>query len=405
MNESGNRNAAVDTPSWDWRANPQRFKFVRVIQIVILLVCLTGLGVAVELTHIHYESHTNPAFKSICAINEAVNCETVARSPWSVFAGLPISVWGMLAYLLFVVLETYSLLRRKVLSGFHFVAFSGALVASGLLAYISTVIIKSLCLFCTTLYVVNTTLFILGLTALYKTTRNPLGAIVADVKTVIGGYRFFAPLALLYVGLAIATYSLIPVYWQTSKYDSLPAMDSGVTDSGAHWIGAKNPKVTIVEFSDHECPFCRRAHYHMRMMVARHKNEVRLVHRHMPMDNKCNEYLDMAYHERACEFAAAVECAGEQGKYWEMNDAVFGAQENASAASVNLDDIFDKLELDGNRIEKCMSTPRVARIIGADIDEGTRRQIPGTPTYFIGAQPYPGAVPEQTVINLLKRIK
>ena len=378
---------------------------VRAIQLVIVGVCLVGLGVAVELTRIHYESHTNPEFKSICAINEALNCETVARSPWSVFAGLPISVWGIFAYLLFAALGVYGLIRRTTLSGFYMTAFSFALAASAALAYIAVAFINSICLFCTTLYVVNTALFLLGIVQLRLEKTTPVSAVIRDFIHVVSNPRFFAPVAFVFAVVIVFTFALLPTYWLTSRYENLPKMASGVTEDGAWWIGAKTPKVTIMEFTDYECPFCRRAHYQTRMMLARYRNDVRLVHRHMPMDIKCNEYMKTPYHERSCEFAAAAECAGEQGKFWQMNDALFGIQDNMSAAQVDLDELIDKLALNVEQYEKCLSSAKVAQTIGADIDEGTRRQLPGTPTYFIGAQPYPGAIPEVTVENLLKRAK
>ena len=378
---------------------------VRVTQIIILLVSLVGLGVAVELTHIHYESHTNPDFKSICAINEALNCETVARSSWSVFAGLPVSVWGIFAYVLFAALSAYGLIRRKTLSGFYMTAFTIALGTAATLAYIAVAFINSICLFCTTLYVVNAALFVLGVVQLRLEKTAPASAVTRDFRLVISSYRFFLPAGLLFSGLVIFTYVLTPAYWATSQYDNLPRLNNGVTEEGAYWIGAKNPKVTILEFTDYECPYCRRAHSQTRMMLARYKDDVRLVHRHMPMDVKCNEYMKSPYHERACEFAVTAECAGEQGKFWEMNDALFGAQENMNAEEVNLDELVGMLDLNVEQYEKCLSSAKVAQIIGADIDEGTRRKLPGTPTYFIGAQPYPGAVPEITIKNLLKRTR
>ncbi|MBN2524768.1 MAG: thioredoxin domain-containing protein [Deltaproteobacteria bacterium] len=375
------------------------------IQVAIVLVSLLGLAVAIELTHIHYESHTNPDFNSICAINEALNCETVARSPWSVFAGLPISVWGMLAYTLFGILGFHALLKKKVLAGFYLVSSLGALVTSGLLAYISTFLIKSLCLFCTTLYVVNSALFILGIVLVRTSRYSPIRAIWADIQFVASRLQFYIPFSVLFALAVVLTYVLVPAYWKTSSYDSLPSMASGVTKEGHYWIGAKNPKVTIEEFSDYECPFCRRAHYNARMMVARHRDDVRLVHRHMPVDNKCNEYMDTAFHERACEFAYFVECAGEQGKFWQMNDALFGLQETTNARNVDLEELAETLLLNLEKMSECVKSAKTVQKIAADIDEGNQRQLPGTPTYFVGAQPYPGSVPERTLLKYIERAK
>ncbi|MBN2341061.1 MAG: thioredoxin domain-containing protein [Deltaproteobacteria bacterium] len=371
--------------------------------LIILLISVLGLGVAAELTHIHYESHTNPEFHSICAINEALNCETVARSPYSVFLGLPISVWGLFAYTIFAVLCIFMLRQKKALAGVFLAAFSSALVASALLAYISTQIIQSLCLFCTTLYVVNTSLFIIGIFWVRSQHTSPMRLLVSDIQFMFSKLRFFVPFALNAAILLTATLLLFPRYWSQSLFSTLPTLPTGITDDGNHWIGAKNPKLTIVEFSDYECPFCRRAHYQMRQILARHAEEIRIVHKHMPMDNKCNEYLEQPFHDRACEFAKVVECAGKQGKFWEMNDMLFGIQDTVPTEQVDVDDLSEQLALDIAAMKKCMTSADVIQQIGANIDEASRRNIPGTPTYYVGAQPYPGGIPEETLIKYLKR--
>lgn len=373
------------------------------LTIFVLVVCLIGLGVAVELTTIHYQSHTNPNYESICAINKALNCETVARSRYSVFLGLPISVWGIFAYGVFIMLCGYSLLRKRSLSGILVLGFGGAFTASVLLAYISTVLIESLCLFCTTLYFVNTILLVLGIVQNLPRPGSLFKNIAEDFAFVFSKLRFFGPLGIAFATLVALTLILYPPYWKQSQFATLPVLNTGVTPEGHPWIGAINPILTVVEFSDYECPFCRRAHYEMRMMLARYSDEVRLVHKHMPMDNKCNAYIENPFHERACEFAKAADCAGAQKKFWPFNDVLFGTQETQPAENINLEKLSDQLHMDFAKLLACMKSAKTIKRISEQIHEANNLHIPGTPTYYVGAQPYPGGIPEQTLQKILKK--
>ena len=79
-------------------------------------------------------------------------------------------------------------------------------------------------------------------------------------------------------------YGFVPSYWKTPGWSDLPTLASGNDERGHHWIGAADPRLTIVEFSDYECPHCRAAHKAIRVLAARHPEQIRLVHRHLPLD-------------------------------------------------------------------------------------------------------------------------
>ena len=81
--------------------------------IVLLVLCVAGIGITIQLTVIHYYTHTDPAYHSVCAIDEKINCETVAESPYSVFVGLPVSVWGMIVYAVAAALCLWGLLPGR----------------------------------------------------------------------------------------------------------------------------------------------------------------------------------------------------------------------------------------------------------------------------------------------------
>lgn len=93
---------------------------------------------------------------------------------------------------------------------------------------------------------------------------------------------------------------------------------TGVTPVGSdeHRIGPRNAKVTLIEYSDFECPFCQRFHPTIKQIAAKYPDDVAVVYRHFPLES---------IHPNARGYAIASECAGQQGKFWEFADTLFGA--------------------------------------------------------------------------------
>lgn len=103
------------------------------------------------------------------------------------------------------------------------------------------------------------------------------------------------------------------------KVEDLPKLDSTLVTKPVDYDkddvrGPKNGKITLIEYSDLECPFCKRFHETMKQLLAKYPNDVRWVYRHSPIDQ---------LHSKARSEAAAVECAREQGKFWELTDLIF----------------------------------------------------------------------------------
>ena len=86
--------------------------------------------------------------------------------------------------------------------------------------------------------------------------------------------------------------------------------------SGGYVRGNKNAKIKLVEFSDFECPFCTRAYPIVQAILDKYGDKISLEYRHNPLN----------FHPNAQKAAEASECAGEQGKFWEMHDAIFKVQ-------------------------------------------------------------------------------
>jgi protein-disulfide isomerase/uncharacterized membrane protein len=365
---------------------------------VIAVLALVGVGVSIELTRIHVMTHTDPEFHSICAVSDGVNCETVALSPYSVSAGLPNSVWGLIGYAVMGLLALWGVMQRRLHprwpAGILMLLFTASLISSAVLAVISFTRIDVVCLFCTTSYLVSSLLFVLGIVLLRISRAGPIAAFVTDVKAL-----FRRPVLLiisLVVGIAplVSASLLIKPYWDTIGWGDLPELTTGTDRDGQHWIGAADALVTVIEFSDYECPHCRKAHKKMRLLLGEHADEVRMIHRHLPLDRACHPLMRRQLHHRACEFAEAAECAGEQGKFWPMNDALFSMQDEVKAVDVDLGIVAVRLGLDRPRFEQCMASGQAMERVKRDLDRAIDLRLRGTPSYFIDDEKHPGLIPK-----------
>ncbi len=167
-----------------------------------------------------------------------------------------------------------------------------------------------------------------------------------------------------------------------------------VSDSD-HMRGNKDALVTIVEYSDFQCPFCFRFHNTLEQVMAAYPNDVRWVYRHFPLDR---------IHPYARQAAQASECANDQGKFWEYNDGLYANQ------SLIKPDYFGQLakELGLNTVtfDKCLSDGKYVSKVNDDYLEGQGYGVTGTPGSFINGQKLGGAVPfeqlKTMIDNLLK---
>jgi protein-disulfide isomerase len=145
--------------------------------------------------------------------------------------------------------------------------------------------------------------------------------------------------------------------------------------------GGAQPKVTIIEFSDFQCPFCSRVEKTLATLLADYGDDVALVFRHDPLP----------FHEQAMPAALAVEAAREQGKFWEMHDALFGDQEHLDHAG--LEGHARALGLDMKRFGAARGGARANERVRRDMAEAARFGVKGTPNFFINGRNFRGAQP------------
>ncbi|MBX5481913.1 MAG: thioredoxin domain-containing protein [Myxococcaceae bacterium] len=147
--------------------------------------------------------------------------------------------------------------------------------------------------------------------------------------------------------------------------------------------GPKDAPITIVEFSDFQCPFCSRAVGNLEEVMKAYPDKVRLVFRHYPLP----------FHENAEKAAEAAMCADEQGKFWELHDWMFKNQDKLAVA--DLKSQVRTMGLDGAKFDSCLDSGKFAELIKKDQDAGSALGVSGTPAFFINGMMLSGARPPE----------
>ena len=147
--------------------------------------------------------------------------------------------------------------------------------------------------------------------------------------------------------------------------------------------GDKNAKVTLIEYSDFQCPYCARHASTVDKVMEEYAGKVKLVFRHFPL----------SFHPEAQKASEATECAGEQGKFWEMHDKVFEANTNKNMKVETWKSAAKELGLNTSQFNTCLDTGKYEDKVKSDFTEGQSVGVKGTPATFINGEMVSGAVP------------
>ncbi len=144
--------------------------------------------------------------------------------------------------------------------------------------------------------------------------------------------------------------------------------------------GPADAPVTLVEFSDFECPFCRRTQPVLDQIEAAYGDRIRLVYRQFPLTD---------IHPRAQKAAEASLCANDQGQFWPMHDAMFEEPIELEVASLRFK--ASNLGLDGEQFASCLESGKYADRVRDDLRAGMAAGVTGTPTIYVNGRPVSGA--------------
>src|SRR5262245_56178675 len=168
--------------------------------------------------------------------------------------------------------------------------------------------------------------------------------------------------------------------WMSACSSSPPPVPTVTLDAGLA-RGPSAAPVTIVEFSDYECPYCKRAQAVLVQLLAEYPGQIRLVFKDFPLD----------FHPGARPAAEAARCAGASGRFWEYHDLLFVAQPAFSRQ--DLVSYARRLDLDPVAFAACLDGGQFRPLVQRDLDEGRALGVRGTPTFFVNGLRLVGAQP------------
>ena len=171
---------------------------------------------------------------------------------------------------------------------------------------------------------------------------------------------------------------------------SPPIFRAEISTAGAFTKGPAAAPITLVEFSDFHCPFCRRIQSTIAQVLGKYEGKIRLVYKDFPLDS---------LHPQARAAAEAARCAGEQGKFWEFHDKVYAGDSDATAPTMQL--YAKQVGLEPAKFEACRSTRKYQAQVQADAAEGTKLGVTGTPGFFINGRFLSGAQPLEAFSKII----
>ena len=373
--------------------------------IAIWILALIGFGVSIELTRIYYESFRNVDFSPFCAISRQVNCVSVALSKYSSILGIPVSGYGLATYFLILLVIPFRL-RSRIRMFSHLENYLALLAIFSMLmtvylASVSTLILKTLCLWCTALYAVNLAFFVLVWFAL-----DPLSEVVDQFKQDFDLLRTDPRVLGVFLGAMVLAMVLFVV--QLNRYfdknstrvkppDHQTSVEIDLSKDPV--LGPAQAPVTIIEFSDFQCPFCREIHFVLKRMRAKFGPRIRIIYKNFPLDNDCNSAVKVSLHPNSCNLAYAAECAYQDGCFENFYDKLIQTE------VYNLNDLLQiaiDCGMDPNEFQACMASDSPKKAVARDIDDAVKIGIKGTPMLVVNGHVIQGSRTDREMERIIQ---
>lgn len=337
------------------------------------LLAAVGVLLSGWLEVVHFRAHTAPSAIGFCSVGPRLDCASVALSPWSVVFGIPVPIWGVSGFLALALLAWWR--SRWLLS----LSAAAALASLGLLG-IEIISIHSICLFCEGVHVTSFALLVFAWRE-----RDSL----VDLEGITLVHLFTVP-----AGILVSARLLLTPYWTAFSWQGGVHLPHGRNADGSYWIGAEDPKITLHEYTDYGCPHCAVATRAVRRILAEKSSSLRVVHHNNPR-MRCPVLAGPL----ACGYARAANCAGDQGKFWEMDSWLF---DNAPGKiTVDFDKAAREVQLDATKLAECMKSDASYARADAESLAAVRAHILDAPSYTIDGKTFVGG---EALRELAKRL-
>jgi uncharacterized membrane protein len=320
-----------------------------------IALCALGLGVSIALQWIHVRAYLVPTATSFCSLGERLDCSTVALSRFSVVAGVPLPILGAIGFLSMSIAAVRRSRWLLVLA----LASAGASVP---LLALELFEIGSVCFLCEIVHAVCVALAVIAWRK--RAELRPLTD-RADSLYVL------APA----IGLLLSALLFTTPYFRVFSWRSDVPFATGKTPEGQPWIGAERPKLVVHEYTDYACPHCKAAAVRSLRHLAAHSNEIRIV-RHQNPRMRCP--VDRP---QLCQLVRVAYCAGEQGKFWQMDRWLF--EHGVGKNQVDVTTAAHDVGVDADKLARCVARPDTFERVAKEAELVAKKRFFGTPYYVI----------------------
>jgi protein-disulfide isomerase/uncharacterized membrane protein len=379
----------------------------------------------------HGEGPAVALVNEVCGDGATSGCETVARSPYSGVAGVPLAAIGLLFYLSLAALLGLSLLTdasgRSKATRLVLYAVGLAVAIDVVLLGIQLFAIKAFCKLCLATYAVN----VAAIAALWPARRapaNPATMNRGEGRLVVAGWA----LCSIAIAAAVAGAETTLSYREARRAQSIlgaPAAGSPaeaaqqaqaevtrlkqilddpekreryVTEKAVKdfedapvqsldltrtpFKGSADAPIRVVTYSDFLCPWCRALANGLKDFLPQAGGRVAIYYKNYPLDKACNGRMQNTVHEGACWLALGGVCAQDQNAFWPYHDKVFFGSPLQRASREDAIRLAGEAGLDARAFEACLATPQTRDRVSAEVEEGARAGVTATPTVFINGK-------------------
>lgn len=348
--------------------------------------------------------------KSFCSLGGYIDCDVVNSSQYSEVFGIPLATLGAIFFCILIFLGIlFSPEDKNFQFGQRVMAWLAAIalfIDFLPLLFVQIFLIKTFCIVCLFTYVVT-------LVHLYLNARisGEKGSFIACLKssltntTKLNQKQISTPklaLSIVFVLMFFVILVLLPSFIKSGSND-YAMVDSTVEKFFLTWkdkpqkkfpveqndgtYGNPNSKVQVVEFSDFECPFCRRMAFQLHTFLPSVKEKVHFVFKHYPLDTNCNPKLTYQMHAHACKLARIATCSVKEGKFWDIHDKLFLSMTDEDMKS-GWDEIEKQVSkvLPKEQLDACLKSPKSLESVSQNVSLGNQLNLQGTPTIFINGK-------------------
>jgi len=381
----------------------------------MILLAVGGLAASVASTWVHYRLLRDPTYVSFCDAGSLFNCTEAYTSAYGSVAGVPVALVGVLYFggvLGLIGLCRASMTARRNLPGYVFVVSTLGLAGVLYFGYISFFVLGTACMLCLAVYAA-----IIGLVLVSgAAAKEPLGslpgratrdlAILTRTPTALAGVVAFIALAATAVvwfpddGVTLRASGSSTEAGQAAPRDT-PAVEGTVLQQLQSYL-AQQPRVpvdvdadvagaavVIVKFNDYQCPPCKQTYVDYKPIIERYAAEypgqIAYVTKDFPLDPECNTLTPGGSHTSACEAAVAVRLAREAGRAEAMEEWIFANQATLSPTSVR-----EAARMIAGVTDWQARYDPTLTLVRADITQGSRLGVRGTPTFYMNGMQLPG---------------